>query len=65
MPILGEFAKATLKAAVVQAENRNRLVEEDSCWRERQKEKDPDRRKNELKLEKVLDCKCQIKYFLL
>ena len=54
MPILGEFAKATLKAAVVQAENRNRLVEEDSCWRERQKEKDPKHQKNQLKLEKVL-----------
>jgi len=53
MPILGEFAKATLKAAVVQAENRNRLVEEDSCWRERQKEKDTNHQKNQLKLEKV------------
>ena len=53
MPILGDFAKATLKAAVVQAENRNRLLEEDSCWREREKEKDPNRPKNRFKLEKV------------
>lgn len=65
MPILGEFAKATLKAAVVQAENRNRLVEEDSCWRERQKEKGPNYQKNQLKLEKeALENKRKRKYVL-
>merc|ERR1712141_848843 len=32
---LGEFARATLKAAVINAENRNRLNEEDKCWREK------------------------------
>merc|ERR1712141_555960 len=30
---LGKFARASLKAAVINAENRNRLNEEDRCWR--------------------------------
>jgi len=33
---LGAHAKASLKAAVVNAENRNRLSEEDKCWRSHQ-----------------------------
>ena len=32
---LGGYARATLKAAVINAENRNRLTEEDKCWREK------------------------------
>lgn len=31
--LLGPHARASLKAAVINAENRNRLNEEDRCWR--------------------------------
>ena len=43
----GAFAQATLKAAVINAENRNRLTEEDKCWRDKSKEKSRKRKAEE------------------
>merc|ERR1712235_41125 len=46
---LGGYARATLKAAVINAENRNRLTEEDKCWREKNEK---DSRKKSRKIER-------------
>ena len=46
---LGGYARATLKAAVINAENRNRLTEEDKCWREKNER---DSRKKSRKIER-------------
>merc|ERR1711990_634097 len=46
---LGGYARATLKTAVINAENRNRLTEEDKCWREKNEK---DSKKKSRKIER-------------
>jgi len=49
---LGAHARASLKAAVINAENRNRLNEEDRCWRSHADSRSKSKNKSDLKLEK-------------
>jgi hypothetical protein len=44
MPLLGAHARALLKGAVINAENHNRLAEEDKCWRSHNKKEEKSKR---------------------